>query len=74
MNIKFIMIASLLLILIASSNSSIIPTSKNRKIIDEEVEGGEKIHIHKIKKITVRASRSPPAKGVKSYPTKSKLQ
>ncbi|KAG7589065.1 hypothetical protein ISN44_As07g013820 [Arabidopsis suecica] len=66
MSFKFILIATLLLLCIASSNSTITPFSRNRKIIDE---GGGKIHIHKGKKITVEPSRSPPAKGTKNYTT-----
>ncbi|CAH8257157.1 unnamed protein product [Arabidopsis lyrata] len=66
MSFKFILITMLILLCIASSNSTITPFSRNRKIIVEE---GGKIHIHKGKKITVKPSRSPPAKGTKNYTT-----
>ncbi|XP_019096578.1 PREDICTED: uncharacterized protein LOC104765128 [Camelina sativa] len=61
MSPKFILIASFLLLCIASSNSIIITISKKRKMTNEEE--GRKIHVHKGKKIAVKVSRSPPAKG-----------
>ncbi|CAL9220678.1 unnamed protein product [Arabidopsis halleri] len=64
MSLKFILVALLLLLCITFCNSTIITISKYRKNTnDEEEEGIRKIHIHKRKKITVKISRSPPAKG-----------
>ncbi|CAN7117722.1 unnamed protein product [Brassica rapa subsp. narinosa] len=61
MSLKFILlIASLLLLCIASSDSAILPFLRNQKLLNEEV---GKIHIHKENKISVKVSRSPPAKG-----------
>ncbi|KAF8045904.1 hypothetical protein N665_4226s0003 [Sinapis alba] len=68
MYLKFILlIASLLLVCIASSDSKIIPVFRNRKLIlsvlqVNEGEEGE-IHTRKEKQISVNFSRSPPAKG-----------
>ncbi|KAF8097406.1 hypothetical protein N665_0290s0063 [Sinapis alba] len=61
MSLKCILlIASLLLLCIPSSESAIFPFLRNQKLLNE---GGGKIHIHKENKISVRVSRSPPAKG-----------
>ncbi|XP_056842128.1 uncharacterized protein LOC108862778 [Raphanus sativus] len=61
MSLKFILlIASLLLLCIPSSESAILPFLRNQKFFNEE---GRKIHIRKENKISVRVSRSPPAKG-----------
>ncbi|XP_013595701.1 PREDICTED: uncharacterized protein LOC106303896 [Brassica oleracea var. oleracea] len=67
MNLKFfLLIASLLLVCIASSCSAVIPVFRNRKLSNvlqvNEGEDGE-IHTRKEKQISVNFSRSPPAKG-----------
>nr|VDC77136.1 unnamed protein product [Brassica rapa] len=62
MNLKFfLLIASLLLVCIASSCSAVIPVFRNRKLINEGEDG--EIHTRKEKQISVNFSRSPPAKG-----------
>ncbi|KAJ0249140.1 hypothetical protein HA466_0146840 [Hirschfeldia incana] len=61
MSLKFILlIDSLLLLCIPSSDSAILPFLRNQKLLNEE---GREIQIHKEKKISVRVSRSPPARG-----------
>ncbi|KAH0934387.1 hypothetical protein HID58_011504 [Brassica napus] len=67
MSLKFILlIASLLLLCIASSDSAILPFLRNQKLLLNVLQVNEevgKIHIHKENKISVKVSRSPPAKG-----------
>ncbi|KAL0717414.1 hypothetical protein Bca4012_066736 [Brassica carinata] len=66
MSLKFILvIASFLLLCIPSYDSAILPFLRNQKLLLSVLqvnEEGGKNHIHKENKISVKVSRSPPAK------------